>query len=75
MIRRLVLVEGIVLGEHAHPQFVEGRGLERPKRLFLQGITLMIPHIARGADGEVRRAIFVGEMVGIMDAHRPVVTW
>ena len=41
--------------------------------LLLQTVALVDPGVAGGADGDVGRAVFVGEVGGVADAHRTVV--
>ena len=73
MIGRFVLVEGVMLGEDAHPHLVERRGFQRCERLLFKFVALVIPHVAGRADRKVRRAILVGKVMHIAHTHRPVI--
>src|SRR5579883_2818999 len=70
---RLILVIGIVLRKHTHAHFIERCVRECAQRHLLQGLALVCPGVAGGADREKRRSIGVAEMKCFRHAHRAVI--
>ena len=54
---RLVGVEEVGLGEHAHPELAERRVGQRGQRALLQGLALLGPRVAGRADGHEAGAV------------------
>src|SRR5882724_7329135 len=70
---RFVFVVGVVLGEDAHAQLVEGGRAESRESLGLERVALMGPGVAGGADGDIGRAVCVGEVKNIRNPDRAVI--
>ena len=68
----LVVVVLVGLGEDAHADLVEGRSAQGIEGLLLESVALMDPGVAGGAEGEVRRAVGVGEVVRLADGDGAV---
>lgn len=68
----LVVVELVGLGEDAHSDLVEGRGGKGGEGLLLHLAALMSPGVAGGSEGEVGRAVGVGEVVDVADGDGAV---
>ena len=63
----------VVLRKDAETHFVEVALIELLERLLVHFFRLVRPRVARGADGIVRRGVFIGEMVRVRNTHRAVV--
>ena len=61
------------LWREQHPRLVERRRRERLERFLLQILRRIEPVVNRRADLNIRCAVRVGKMVGVVDAHRPVI--
>src|SRR5882724_347508 len=72
--RRRQIVSPVGLGENAHAQFIERRRRERFERLLLELLGTMRPGVRRGSNLLEGRAVGVGEMIGVVDANRSVIS-
>ncbi len=71
--RRFVQVIGVMFGENAHPELVEGGVLQGLKRLLLQRVLLVSPGVAGGSDRPIRGAVVVAEVERVPDPDQTVV--
>ena len=75
VVKRLVLVEDVMLREHRHPQLVEAGGPHRFQRLALHVERLVGPGVAGRPEGEIRLAVGVGEVAAVAHPDRAVIAF